>query len=154
MIQHTPRPSEIRLLILAQHEELRVMYAELDALLPRVRAGDADCERTLREHCRRLYQLLLRHIAVEDTLLAPALRETDGFGPVRAEDLLLEHDRQRRLLRYALSSIDEGTNGTTLVRSIPALLVSLREDMAHEERDLLSTELLRDDTIGVDTCTG
>jgi hypothetical protein len=141
MAKDTPRPSEIRELILAQHEELRAEYAALDS-------------RVLRERCGGLYRMLLRHIAVEDTYLAPALRETDGFGPLRADDLEQEHDRQRRLLRYALSSIDETTAGATLTQSIPPLLESLRADMAHEERDLLDPDLLKDDSITTDTCTG
>ena len=154
MTHSKPRPSEVRELILAQHDELRALYADLDALLADVTPGDSGGDRALRERCRRLYQMLLRHIAVEDALLAPALRESDGFGPVRADELLAEHDRQRRLLRYALSSIVESTPGATLVRSLPPLLDSLRADMAHEERDLLSAELLKDDSTQVDAFGG
>jgi hypothetical protein len=93
-------------------------------------------------------------MAVEDAYLAPALRESDGFGPVRADDLLHEHDRQRRLLRHALSSIDEQFSGQTLLDSIPPLIVMLRADMIHEENALLNPDLLKDDAITADTMTG
>jgi iron-sulfur cluster repair protein YtfE (RIC family) len=154
MTDDNPRPSEVRALILAQHDALRVLYAEVDELLSSVLAGDAAVERALRERCRVLYQTLLQHMATEDAYLAPALRQTDGFGPLRAHDLLDEHDRQRRLLRHALSSIDERSSGETLLQSIPPLLVSLRADMAHEEHALLNPDLLKDDAIEVDTMTG
>jgi hypothetical protein len=149
MTNDKPRPSEVRALILAQHEALRVVYAELDALLISARRGDAEGERTLRERCRGLYQMLLRHMATEDAFLAPALREADGFGSVRADELLREHDRQRRLLRYVLSPGD----GTAVALTVAALLQDLRADMAHEEHALLDPDLLKDDPVDVGVCT-
>jgi hypothetical protein len=154
MTDSKPRPSEVRARILSEHEALRAVYAEVEALVGLVVAGDARSERPLRERCRTMYQMLLRHIALEDAFLAPALRECAGFGLLRADDLLHEHERQRRLLRYALSSIDEVTTSATLVQSVPPLLVSLRADMAHEEQALLTPELLKDDTIEPDMMTG
>jgi hemerythrin-like domain-containing protein len=154
MTHEKTRPSDVRDLILAQHDHLRSLYAEVDALLARVQAGDHAAEPLLRERCRTVYQTLLRHMTVEDVMLAPALRETDGFGPLRADEMLSEHERQRRLLRYALSALDEQSATNALVQTMPPLLVSLRADMAHEERDLLDEDLLRDDTIVSDTMTG
>jgi hypothetical protein len=68
--------------------------------------------------------------------------------------LLREHEQQRRLLRYALSSLDETTAASTLVLSVRSLLASLRADMVHEEHALLNPELLKDDTVDCDMMTG
>lgn len=147
------RPSEVRARILAEHQVLRSIYVEVEDLIGRVQEGERDADGSLRERCRELYQTLLGHIELENTILAPALRQTDGFGPVRADELLREHERQRAVLFEALASLDDGA-ALKLVRTVQPLIVSLRIDMAHEEQALLNPDLLKDDLVAVEASTG
>jgi iron-sulfur cluster repair protein YtfE (RIC family) len=153
MTQDILRPRDVRALVRAQHAGLRSLCGEIDALLARVRHGDAQAERALREHCRALYQCLLRHVAFEDAIISPALRQTDGFGPERADELLHEHEGHRRLLRYAMSSFDEPRASVALLQTLPPLLESLRAGIAREERDLLDADVLPDDAVVAQTVT-
>jgi CBS domain-containing protein len=147
------RPSDVRARILSEHEVLRSIYARTEELARRVLYEDMEAHAPLREHCRELYQTLLRHIELENTILAPALCETDAFGPVRAEELLREHARQSAVLLSAMDSSDAHSE-VELARSVSNLIAELVIDMAHEERALLHPDLLRDDPVSVDAQTG
>jgi hypothetical protein len=147
------RPSAVRKRILAEHQVLRSIYEKTGELARCVLARDAEAEGPLREQCRELYQTLLRHIELENAILAPALCETDAFGPVRAEELLREHRRQRKVLLEALDSTDAHST-RELARSVTLLIADLNVDMAHEERALLHPELLKDDAISVGANSG
>jgi CBS domain-containing protein len=147
------RPSHVRARILAEHEVLRQLYANVEELARRVLAEDADAEEPLRERCRELYQTLLRHMELENTILAPALRETAGFGQVRAQTLLDEHERQRSVLFQALIAV-EADSEADLARDVCTLINELLVDMAHEEQALLHPDLLSDDPITADAATG
>ena len=132
---------------------LRSIYEKTAELARRVLARDVDAQGHLRERCRELYQTLLRHIELEDAILAPALRETDAFGPVRAEALLREHRRQRNLLLEALDSTDARST-LELAHNVVLLIADLQVDMAHEEVALLDSELLKDDPISTSANSG
>jgi CBS domain-containing protein len=140
------RPSEVRARILSEHEVLRTIYAQTETSACSVLDGDAEAGAALREQCNELYRTLLRHIELENAILAPALHDADAFGPVRAQELLREHARQREALLAALHSADASSE-IQLAEGVRALLAELAIDMAHEERALLNPELLRDDSI-------
>jgi acetoin utilization protein AcuB len=147
------RPSDVRARILSEHHVLRSIYAKTEECARRVLNDDAEADVPLRERCRELYQTLLRHIDLENAILAPALHDTDAFGPVRAQELLREHRRQREVLLDALNSSD-ARSAAQLARSICSLIAELAADMAHEERALLHPDLLKDDLVAVDGHSG
>lgn len=147
------RPSDVRARILSEHGVLRSIYAKTEECARRVLDDDPEAHAPLRERCRELYQTLLRHIELENAILAPALHETDAFGPVRARELLREHRRQREVLLDALDSND-ARSAAELARSICSLIAELVADMAHEERALLHPDLLKDDLVTVDGHSG
>ena len=148
-------PSEVRRQIFEQHKELRVMLEDIQDLAHHVLGGEADGAQPLREKAEQLYESLGRHLDVEDAFLVPALRETDAFGPDRAEALLEHHQEQRRQLKEALWALhDDGHKIHEIATGLLHLVQDLRIDMAHEEKDLLSDKLLRDDPITTDIFTG
>jgi acetoin utilization protein AcuB len=148
------RPSEVRARILAEHELLRTMFARADDLLRDVANEPSDAaEAALYEHCRELYLTVLHHIELENAILAPALREADGFGEARAAQLLSEHERQRKSFLQALATLETHPLVET-ADAIAALIGNLRSDMAHEERALLDPDLLKDDCIDGGSCEG
>ncbi len=148
-----PLPSEIRKRILDEHKVLRQMLGNIQRTAERVLAGDADSEADLNEQARELYQTFLRHIELEDTILAPALKETDSFGPVRAKELEKEHQKQRHQFKTALASI-EHEGAENLAKSMELLVPYILKDMKHEEQELLSDSLLKDDPVNADLFAG
>lgn len=144
------RPSQVRARILAEHTLLRCLCVDLERLAARVtdEIEDEEAERLLRERCRELQLTLLGHIELENALLAPALREVDGFGPERAQQLLAEHALQTASARALLDAVDNLAI-QELAAQVERLVAHLRADMVHEERAMLNPDLLRDDVIDV-----
>jgi acetoin utilization protein AcuB len=147
--EHGLRPSEVRERILAEHTVIRSLLTKVDDLARDVIDGDLESDGPLREHARELYQTLLRHIELENMILAPALRESDSFGPEREHRLRSEHEQQRARLAGSLATLDDNV-ATAVARDVRALIADLREDMMYEERALLNDDLLKDDVIAVD----
>lgn len=148
-----PKPSDVRARILAEHTVLRTLYGTTEAYARAVLEDEDDAAGPLREHCRELCNTLLRHIELENAVLAPALHDIDAFGPVRAQQLLAEHERQCSALTTMLISIDE-RGDRELAADVLGLLAELRTDMAYEEDALLHPDLLRDDLVAPDTEAG
>ena len=125
----------------------------LAALAARLEADGPGVRALALEHVEGLYRALRDHIDFEDHLLAPALREIDAWGPVRADELLEHHARQR--LEIAVLAERSGAESATgLARLIASLVSDLRADMTHEDCDMLSADLLRDDVVLIDAEAG
>jgi acetoin utilization protein AcuB len=143
-----PTPREVRERVLDEHEVLRQMLDRVADLAVQVLDDEDALEGSsgLRWNARELYQTLLRHIDLEDALLAPVLRAAnDEVGQQRAAALEAEHRAQRVQLRSMLSTLDDGLVADAhLARSIQALVPFVRKDMQHEERELLDGLLVDD----------
>jgi CBS domain-containing protein len=150
-----PSPSEVRARIQREHHVLRGMLTDAEATARRVLAGEAGLASTLLGCARELYRTLLRHIDLEDAILAPELRDTDAYGPQRAQALLSGHRHQRDALRTALLGLDEvGDDARSLAREIEKLAIDVRADMAREDGELLDERLLRDELVATDHFIG
>jgi hypothetical protein len=144
------RPSQVRLAIANEHEELRRVLRDVDALAVLVMDGNRGAYEMLRLRAGQLYYALCKHTDLEDEILAPALRETPGFGEIREAQLLEHHREQRDELHSALAELSsEDEDPAELATRIRDLLARIRIDMAHEDRDLLNDKLLKDDLIDV-----
>ena len=148
-------PSQVRRTILRDHDHLR---GALDALEVQARAlvrGElAPVERAL-EGLRGMKQRFLDHLDLEESIMVPALREADAWGPERARQVLDEHREQRAELEALVEELERpgvspGVVGTRILEWIEAL----RVDMVHEEKAVLSPDLLRDDVIAIDLEAG
>lgn len=136
-------PSVVRERVLEEHVALRGMLATITSLSERVLDTDNALDEELPLHAREVYRALIRHLDLEDLILAPALRSADAWGEVRADALLTEHRLQRNQFRAAFA--DQQGGGTVklaarLLKLVPAIL----KDMAHEEKELLTEALLGD----------
>lgn len=137
-------PREICRRIREEHALLREQIAEIHALSEAFVADAAEVGKKLRERGLALLERLEQHLELEDTILAPALRAGDvASGTHRAERLAHEHHEQRELLRYLIGRLGMDSRPTVLVaRELRSFAQLLREDMNHEEENLLREELL------------
>lgn len=135
-------PSVVRERVLEEHAALRELLATVSLDARRVLDSEDASDKDLPLHARELYRTLIRHLDLEDLILAPALRNADAWGDARANALLQEHRAQREHLRTALRELDGGA--VKLAHSIELLVPLILKDMAHEEQDLLTEKMLHD----------
>jgi hypothetical protein len=145
--------TQVRRIILDEHSVLRSELEDIVTLL-----GDAAVHRTdaaprLHHRMKAFYDAFLKHIAHEDSLLRPVLADIDAWGPARVEKLDDEH-RQQRATIAALAALDPGQDMDGYLGRVKVFVREVEKDMADEERECLSPEILRDDTIVIDTFTG
>lgn len=143
-------PSQVRQRILDEHDNLRRLLIDLDALADAVLDGNSGLGARLRDKSTEIYEILRDHIDLEDRILAPALRETPGFGELREQRLLEHHAEQRKAFETAIAELRIGPpSPRSLARRIRELVADIRVDMAREDKDLLNPDLLKDDPINV-----
>jgi len=145
--------TQVRKIILDEHCVLRDELQEIGTLLDDVAVQRADATARLRLRLMAFYSAFLKHIAHEESLLRPVLRDIDAWGPVRVERMDEEH-RQQRATIVALAALDPAVDLDAFLGRVKAFVREVERDMADEERECLSPEVLRDDTIVIDTFTG
>jgi hemerythrin-like domain-containing protein len=149
------KPSEVRRRILDEHARLRGLLAEVQSLVERVLEGHGEAVELLRERGRALHTFFFDHLELEDVILVATLRDADAWGEERARNLTQEHREQRQLLEALLGRIDDARlPAEELARDLADFVQRVREDMAVEEKAMLSDKILRDDVISIDAETG
>jgi iron-sulfur cluster repair protein YtfE (RIC family) len=78
------------------------------------------------------------HLAFEESVLLPILREDQPRGPERALRMLEEHERQRALLARLHREAAAHPELPMLAAKLAFLTTWLLKDMAEEERSLLA----------------
>lgn len=146
-------PSQVRTRILQDHEALRQQLSALEHAVAAL-LDDKRMVHRVAELAHQLLHELAEHTALEDSLLVPALTEIDAWGPVRADQLLEHHRAQRAQIRELTELFKLELNPGDVAHVTTSFVRELRLDMEHEERDLLSADLLRDDVIAVASFSG
>jgi len=135
--------SQVRELIHSEHALLRKMLSEIDELTAAFERGAEAEGEALRSKGAALYERFEKHLELEDRLLKPALLGSGPQGVRGARHLEHEHREQRELIRYLLGRLSKTRTPTLLIaREIRHFAEYLRLDMEHEERDLLTDEIL------------
>jgi len=134
--QSLATPDEIRARIRSEHAEISAQLARVEALSERVSDGDAKSVIALREELDALGSVLLRHLHYEEYQL-PSLAEETKAGAMAA-DMHREHQAQREIFDGVIRDLDETAVGAKLVTGVRELSRAIRDDMDHEERELLS----------------
>ena len=83
------------------------------------------------------------HNKFEEQLLRPVLLEHDSFGPVRIQRMVEDHVHEHDAIRSRLAS-----PATAALRDV---IETLRAHLDAEERYLLSSKVLRDDLVSVES---
>jgi len=141
--------------VLDQHVELRKL---LTMGLVQVHAavkggGELPGHEPLRSLVAMIRDLFVRHLADEEALILPILEDDLPLGPLRAKRLREEHTEQRAELE-ALCGWPEEESDLELALRFEGLGMILLDDIADEERHLLTSEIIRDDCIVIDQCGG
>jgi len=145
--------SQVRKLILDEHALLRDEMQDIDLLLKDIAAKRSEAAERLQLRMQRFYEAFLKHIAHEDSVLRPVLADIDAWGAVRVEKMDDEHREQRTAIA-ALTALNPMADFDDYLMRVRAFVAALAADMAVEERECLSPEVLRDDTIVIDTFIG
>ena len=144
-------PSEIRTLILEDHVWLRGEFAKVDGLARRVLEGEEGLEEELRRRGEEIRGRFLRHLALEDAYLVPALREADSWGEERARRVEVEHAEQRADMDRLLEDLrDRQRPADEIAKELRELVTALLTDMEQEEASCLDPRVLRDDVVVID----
>lgn len=129
-------PDEIRSRIRSEHAQISSLLARVEALSERVGNDDAKSVVALREELQALGEILLEHLHYEEYQL-PSLAE-EGKADAMREGMRREHEAQRELFDRIIRDLDETAVGKKLVIGVRELARAIRDDMEHEERELLS----------------
>lgn len=146
-------PSEVRRKVLSQHREIEQMLSELEAGVRQLGEGTVE-EGQVKRAAYALRGILELHMNFEETHMAPAIQEADGFGPERVSHLHAEHAEQRKELDRLVDAIREAASPDELISGVVTLATMLRKDIEQEERDYVTDKLLRDNVIPTDTFGG
>ena len=126
-----------------------MLRLRLDALAKALDDSEREM-RDLKADVAQLQTLLTEHVKDEERMLIPELREADGFGAARVDQLKKEHAEQSADLKAILDSIMGSDDRSELSRTILELIERIREDMKEEETTHLSPNVLKDDLITTD----
>lgn len=135
-------PSKLLEELLHQHAQLRAMMDHCEQLADEVDEGSGDAGALLRE-VARLRVAFDAHNKFEEQLLRPVLREIDAFGEVRIERMFTNHVDEHRSMRLSLG--DGPTN------ELRGAIDNLRVHLESEERYFLSSKVLRDDLVTLES---
>ena len=139
------RESRIRQRILGDHDLLRGLLEEVERQASRVYEEAGAGVAVLRALGLQLLTQFSDHLALEDRVLAPALRGAGPIGRERVEQLAADHREQRVLIEYILGGLrDQSRPAAVLSDELHGLVELLLEDMAQEELTILERRLLED----------
>ena len=134
----TPTPDEIRERIRSEHYQISKQLSRVEALTDEASGGDPTTIITLRKELQALGATLHEHLHYEEYRLPSLVKEGPAAEEV-AEMMRREHQAQRELLERVIQDLDETAVGQKLVVGVRELARAIRDDMEHEERELLST---------------
>ena len=142
-----------RRLVLEQHLGLRKLL--MMGLAHANASGDEQepGHEPLRALVGEIHAAFVQHLVDEEALIFPILEDDLPVGPHRAELIREEHARQRAELEALCAWPEDGSDRALGLR-FQELAASLIADIVHEEREVLTPEVIRDDLIVIDQCGG
>ncbi len=146
-----PSADEARESIFAQHETIRMLLRAAGAVADMAAGGSRRVADLLPHYLESVRAALEQHLVFEERLILPILETDPPLGPARARQLRAEHRRQRAEL--AALTRERGNlvvRPSEVAQRLRALIDTFLEDMAEEERVLLTRDVLRDDLVSVD----
>lgn len=137
----------VRKQVQADHTDLRALLESLNAAARGVYHGAGLGRHEAAVAALRLAVVTLvarfeQHLEMEEDSLLPILRKQDGWGDVRADEILYDHERQRLVLRAMLEDAPLAQVNFEMVDELGAFVRQLLRDMDLE--DLMLATLVHD----------
>jgi hypothetical protein len=146
-----PSAEEARETIFAQHQTIRMLLRSAGAVADLAAGGTRRVLDLLPHYLNSVRAALEQHLAFEERLILPILESDPPLGPERARLLRAEHARQRAELAALTLERDQiAVRPVVVAQRLRALIDAFLEDMAEEERAMLTRNVLRDDPVSVD----
>ena len=146
-----PTAEEARRQILTQHQTITMLLRAAGAVADMAAGGARRVADLLPHYLESVRAALEQHLAFEERLILPILQNDPPLGPERAKRLCAEHRRQRaELAALALERDQIAVRPAAVAQRLRALIDAFLEDMAEEERVLLTPEVVRDDLVSVE----
>jgi hypothetical protein len=140
--------------ILAQHERIRQLIEDARAVAEAALDGVAPAFAAVASAVGDIRATIDVHLAFEESVLLPLLRDDLPLGPQRAQRLLDDHAHQRATLATLHDEARAHPLLPTLAAKLAFLASWLLADMEEEERSLLVPDVVRDDAVVVDQSSG
>src|SRR4051812_25824092 len=140
--------------ILSQHERIRGLLEGARQVAESALDGQPPTPESVASAIGDIRTTVEVHLAFEEGVLLPILRDDLPLGPERADRLLAEHQHQRQVLATLHREASRGPDRPTLAAKLAFLTTWLLEDMGHEERFLLTCDIVRDDHVVIDQSSG
>jgi len=151
---HPVAADHARRAVFAQHRELRNLLGRASATAAAALEGRARSPDAVASAIGDIRTTFDVHLTFEERVLVPLLETDLPLGPDRARLLREEHAQQRALLESLHREAVAAPNLPTLSVKLAQLVDWLLRDMVHEEQELLTPEVIRDDQITIDQNTG
>jgi len=145
-------PSEIRTVLLSQHENIRALAREVYEIAQEPTSTEA-CDE-LRRAIDALHVAMIEHNHDEQRLLEEVLPVADAWGEVRRVVMDDHHRHEHGALRDALAESMRLDDWRELSICARRLIEDLFAHMEVEERVLLHANVLRDDVCVVEPFGG
>jgi iron-sulfur cluster repair protein YtfE (RIC family) len=144
----------VRQRVLAYHALLRGLLEAL-AVATQLAASDEKQRPNVRGLLAHVRSEVERHLAYEDEVLVPILRDADAWGAVRVELMTKEHEQQRLLVCALAEDAEDGVRRIDdLCEEISWFVQSFLEDMAREEQRILTPDALGEEIVPAEQIDG
>jgi hypothetical protein len=138
----TTTPGTVLDELLRQHDVIRQLSALCDELIEVVEKDPSRAPELVLA-VSRLRWAVTSHNHVEEQLLVPVLREADSFGPERVARMASSHRAEHAGIGHRLDH--------PVIAELRHTLSSLRTHLQEEERIFLSSRVLRDDVVTLES---
>ena len=152
--EHPLDAETARRAIMAQHEKIRSLLGRAQSTADATLEGRPLSPDAVASVIGDLRSTMEVHLTFEERVLLPIFRHDPPLGPERAERLRDEHRQQRIILAAIHREAAAQPLLPMLALKLANLSTWLLDDMAEEERSLLTPDALRDDAVSIDQNTG
>jgi hypothetical protein len=148
------KPSEMRAQLIAEHDALRALAAEVGAEAERVAGGAGDSIERLRDVLERFDEALEAHNLHEEHLLRDEIRSVDAWGPEREALMDASHEAEHASILGSLKECAAREDAHEVARHAREVVQRVLDHIKGEEKDLLHPDILRDDVVTIQAFGG
>jgi len=140
-------PSLVRVRALAEYARLRETVEALQCLTARLGPEGPGVVDEVFALAAKLLHELSDYVDLEELFVLPTVRASDIWGELRATALSTQHQAQRDELRAMSLHHHWPVDASLLAHDLEAFARALSDSLARERRDVLESDVFRDDVV-------